>query len=157
MIENKEITVRRLVGSDLPLILELEKEAENYANDPSVSFFVEDMDPDQESMAYGIFEKDNLIGFCSLGYSDIDRQMNRAKGYVEGYLLSDLYIKKEMQRKGYGSLLIQEILRRETEPIYLTPIGMIEDGYSGPTERYFARFGFRPFFKEYMRYEGEKL
>ena len=76
------------------------------------------------SSTYGIKLGDELIGYCSIGYAggalciDVDD--------VDSRLLSDVFILPEYRHNGYGSMLINEVIKLESDctdyDLYLTYI-----------------------------------
>lgn len=83
-----------------------------------------DNDEDECCSAYGIKLDDKLIGYCTIGYAygvicvNVDN--------VDSRLLSDVFVLPEYRHNGYGSKMINEVIKLESDCIihdmYLTYI-----------------------------------
>jgi GNAT superfamily N-acetyltransferase len=62
--------------------------------------------------AYGVFEKDTLVGYCTLNEF----------GY-NGSVLSSVLIRKPFQQKGYGSEMVRAVVEKAKKPVYIECMG----------------------------------
>lgn len=126
------ISIRNLTSKDIDAVSELD-ELTNF----NVSFFLNDED---ESMAFGLFLNDKLIGYASLGYADdcavqIENHPDRNN---DSLLLSDVFITHEFRGNGYSVQLVEETLKqgnKTSENVYLT---LLDDGL----QKLYEKFGF---------------
>lgn len=138
--------VRSLIEADKTKIKTLEA---MYDYDVDLYGYVEGYN-DGDSVAFGIFYEDKLLGALSLGYADVYHQelCDHPDYHRNAYLLSDLFVREEFRRKGVGHKLAKESidLIREREgnlPIFAMVINddliqffielgfKVVDGYDG--------------------------
>lgn len=80
---------------------------------------------DCDDYAWGLFKKDELVAYCTLGGAD-DPEMGfdeYPEWTDESLLLSDVFVKEEHRGKGYALKLVNEVLlaaNPEKEAVYLT-------------------------------------
>lgn len=72
---------------------------------------------DSYDYSWGIFENNNLIGYCSTGYADdcneyIDKHPLHTN---DSLLLSDVFIRREYRNQGYGLKLITDAIAKRWE------------------------------------------
>ena len=66
-----------------------------------------------ESIGFGAFKQNQLIGYCTLGNADVcDGRIRSYPGFInDALLLSDLYIRPEFRGFYYGSDLVEEAIK----------------------------------------------
>lgn len=105
----------------------LSKEHEEQVNimDEESGFYVGQWIEDNEDYAYGLFDRNTLIGYCTIGEaSDVCREICNDIDYDEDSLiLSDVYITPEYRGQGNALKMLQETLstRVHTETVYCEP------------------------------------
>ena len=75
--------------------------------------------------AFGIFDDDKLIGYCSVGGADdVSRGISRDIDYnIESLLLSDVYVLPEYRKNGIALKMLTDVMsmRVNSETIYCEP------------------------------------
>ena len=109
-IADTNTTVRRVTPDDLKILNELDALSGNY-----VSECVEDED-------YGFLLVDNdnnALGYCTIGYTDdIDSDIDAHPLHdCDSLLISDVFIRREYRRNGYGSKLVEDAVRLKKETV----------------------------------------
>ena len=102
-------TVHPIMPESFKQVKMLDKYSDNY-----VYIMLEDMDEEAcESMAYayGIFNNDTLIGYCTLG-SGIG-VLDDIRQASETVVLSDVYILDSYRNCGLGSKLVKEAIEQK--------------------------------------------
>jgi GNAT superfamily N-acetyltransferase len=106
-------------------LLSREDEDQVASMDEASGFYVGQWIEDNEDYAYGLFDKDTLIGYCTIGEaSDVCEEICGDKDYDDDSLiLSDVYITPEYRGQGNALKMLQETLsiRVHTETIYCEP------------------------------------
>ncbi len=100
---NPDYSVRGLALSDLESVEKLDE-----LSGDGVSQWVGDLEEDEVSdYAWGLFYKDELIGYCTTGEADDDPgDMQKHPGYDNMQLiLSDVYVKPEYRKQGLGTYM----------------------------------------------------
>lgn len=98
------ITFRSLMAKDEPQVALLDNESGNYVS----QWVTEEEIGDEESdYAFGLFDGDTLIGYCTIGGADDvpDIIENHPAKTPYSLLLSDLYIKPDYRHKRLGVTL----------------------------------------------------
>lgn len=97
---------------------------------------------DNEDYAWGLFQGDELVGYCTIGGADdCPTMIEDYEGKTDdSLLLSDVYVKPEYRGNGYASQMIQEVLeKRNAEEQELVFLALLDDGLS----KFYEKFGFR--------------
>lgn len=118
-LDEHTITVRDLIESDV--------DAVNAMDDLSSFYVAQWLDSD---MAWGIFDNQKLMGYCTLGCADCcDDLYGEDDDFAnDAYVLSDVYVQHEYRHHGYGKELIQNAIKEtqqrdnSRECVYLSPI-----------------------------------
>ena len=92
--------------------------------------------------AWGLFEGDTLVGYCTIGGAD---ELVNEEGFsypgasVDSLLLSDVFVDAEYRGRGYAEFLVDEAVRQATEEanelVFLT---VLDDGLA----RLYEKCGF---------------
>lgn len=103
----------RLVVKPLSEEHRLEVEEIDDASGDYVSQWLED----NEDYAWGLFEGETLVGYCTIGYADdCCEKIEGYRGYThDSLLLSDVFVLPDYRGHGYGSFLINEAVKLRTE------------------------------------------
>ena len=131
--KGKELFVCPFTEEHLKQVLELDELSGNY---------VEQWIEDNEDYAWGLFQGDELVGYCTIGGADdCPEAIEKYDGYQqEDFLLSDVYIKPEYRRQGYGHQMVQEVLehvlKEEQQNVFIT---LLYDGLA----KFYEPLGFQ--------------
>lgn len=123
VIENSDIEsnriVRELTESDFSDVEKLDDES---------GFSLKDM-LDCACYAWGIFENDILIGYCSLGGADVldeddDDSICSDPDYdvCASLLLSDVYVLPEYRHQNFATQMIQNVISKTDQTVYCCPL-----------------------------------
>ena len=89
-------------------------------------------------MVYGIFYRKRLVGYCSIGGAD-----DPSMGYyqfpewtMDSVVICDVFVLPEFRHCKFATLMLERILRKQTNPIFLT----ILDAKLQP---FYEKFGFK--------------
>lgn len=85
--------------------------------DDTSGFYVEPWLEDNIDFAWGIFNGDELIGYCTIGYAeDCCEIIEKYPGWTyDSLYLSDVFIKPEMRSNGYGLRMLEEAIEKRTK------------------------------------------
>lgn len=96
---------------------------------------------DCEEYAWGLFEREKLVAYCTIGGTD-DPDMGYdeySEWTDESMLLSDVFVREECRGQGYALKMLNKVLKEanpENEPVFLT---LIDDKLS----YLYEKLGFR--------------
>lgn len=138
--------VRPLTFADYEKTKELDTLSGN-----NVSQMVKDLKGCEENdYSWGIFLRETLIGYCTLGYADAmeDALIEHPQYSDDALLLSDVFIKKEYRGSGYALLMVKTVIEKrrevENEPVFLA---LLDDTLSN----FYKKLGFHwAFGEEYI-------
>ena len=131
--KEKELLVCPLTEKHLEQVVELDDLSGNY---------VEQWIEDNEDYAWGLFQGDELVGYCTIGGADdCPEAIEKYDGYQqEDFLLSDVYIKPKYRRQGYGHQMVQKVLehvlKEEQQNVFIT---LLYDGLA----KFYEPLGFQ--------------
>lgn len=142
----ENLTIRPFVFRDYENVKELDALSQN-----DVSTVVRDLEGCEENdYSWGIFLKECLIGYCTLGYADAmeDVLIEHPQYSDDALLLSDVFIKKEYRGSGYALLMVKTVIEKrreaENEPVFLA---LLDDALSN----FYKKLGFHwAFGEEYI-------
>ena len=87
---------------------------------------------DSPGYAWGLFENDIMVGYCTLGGAEelgMDGQFDYPGYSAESLLLSDVFVSSERRGRGYAEFMVNEAIRLKTggkpELVFLT---ILDDG-----------------------------
>ena len=103
------MTIRPLTNDDLIAVETM---------DNMSGFYVSQWLDGNEDYAWGIFDTNKLVGYCSIGDADDCCELiesHPAYDINSSLLLSDVFILPEYRKNGYGSKLINHVIARRTE------------------------------------------
>lgn len=118
-LEGHAIVVRRLMESDAKAV--------DAMDDVSFFYVAQWLDGD---IAWGIFDNQKLMGYCTLGCADCCEDLyGEDEDFTDyAYVLSDVYVNRKYRHHGYGKELIQNAIREtrqqdsSNECVYLSPM-----------------------------------
>lgn len=131
MLDN--LTVRLLNEKDLKKVRQMDDMSGNY---------VQEWLDENEDFAWGIFLKDKLIGYCTTGCADCDKE---TFGDYDGFsddaiILSNVYVRRVFRGRGIATKMINEVLDKrnpnDEECVFLTVL--YDDLY-----RFYSKLGFK--------------
>lgn len=119
-LEEHTVTVRQLTESDASEVNSMD----------DLSYFYVEQWLDGGDMAWGIFDDQRLMGYCTLGCADCCEDLyGKDDDYTYvSYVLSDVFVSRRHRHHGYGRELIQNAIRetwqrdKSNECIYLSPM-----------------------------------
>lgn len=103
--ENQDTEVRLLTPKDLHAVQWM---------DVVSGFCVEQWIEDNTDYAWGLFLEGNFVGYCTIGYADdVHEAIKESPEYTSNsLLLSDVFVRPEYRKNGYGSQLIKEVIHK---------------------------------------------
>lgn len=148
-----EPMVRPLTVHDLNQVEVMDEMSGN-----DVSQWVTDLEVgEQNDYSWGMFLGNEMIGYCTIGGADdVCDEIKKYPGYNNNsLLLSDVYIKPEFRGNGYGSLMVDEVIKKRTEiEKELVFITLLHDGLS----HFYEKLDFRWCYEqEYLMVRDERV
>lgn len=132
------LTTRILKESDIQAVKQLD-----ILSDRNVSNWL-----DSEEYAWGIFNEDTLIGYCTIGYADdVSDIIQNYPGWNDDcLLLSDVFVSNQFRNKGIATKMINDALNKHSEVknniVFLEAITM-------GLQYLYRKIGFNPIKKDY--------
>lgn len=117
MSKPTNIQIKCLTGADRYQIQQLDKLSKF-----NVSDFLENHDDHEVcTVAFGLFENDQLIGYCTCYHADFHKHHTLPNWDAKSLVLSNLFIVKNKRHKGYAHRLVKHCSHRfKHKTLYLS-------------------------------------
>ena len=140
-----KIFVRPFKAGEEEIVVEIDELSGN-----DVQQWNDALEDGSNDYSWGIFDGNTCMGYCTIGYADdmcgviedYPLYQEYSKKGEDCYYISDVFIKPEFRRNGYGLKLIQETIQGRFQKECPAPVFI--EAVSQETQQFYAKVGFQP-------------